>query len=100
MKVINYSLPRSDLASRKLAIIERNKIESYISTKDVLIKLDMANISSISESYSDELFGVLVLRYGIDTVLNAINVNNAKKHVLLSIAQVMNRRSQELAVAV
>ena len=98
MKVINYSLPRSDLASRKLAIIERNKIESYI--KDVLIKLDMANISSISESYSDELFGVLVLRYGIDTVLNAINVNNAKKHVLLSIAQVMNRRSQELAVAV
>jgi hypothetical protein len=96
MNIINYRLPSSDLASRKLAIIERNKIEQYISKGNSIIKIDMANISSISESYSDELFGVLVIRYGADKVLASLDLLNAKKHVLLSIAQVINRRAQEI----
>jgi len=100
MKIINYSLPSSDLASRKLAIKERNRIESHFSTKNALIKLDMNNVSSISESYSDELFGVLVIKYGAETVLNTIKLFNAKEHVLLSIAQVIKRRTQEFAIAV
>jgi hypothetical protein len=99
MEIINYSLPSSDLASRKLAIIERNRIEELISNKNVLVNLDMNTVFSISESYSDELFGVLVIRYGADSVLNSIKVLNAKEHVLISIAQVIKRRTKELTVA-
>ncbi len=100
MKIIDYNLPSSDLASRKLAIIERSKIENHISNQDALIKLDMSNVASISESYSDELFGILVKRYGSEAVLNSINLLNAKEHVLLSIAQVINRRAKEFSIAV
>jgi len=99
MKIINYSLPSSDLASRKLAINERKKLENYIINKNTLIHLDMKNVASISESYSDELFGVLVMRHGTENVLGAVKLLNAKKHVLISIAQVIKRRSQELALA-
>lgn len=100
MNIINYSLPSSDLASRKLAIVERTKIENYIVNKNVLVKLDMDKVASISESYSDEFFGVLVKRYGASTVLSSINIINAKEHVLLSIAQVISRREKELPIAV
>jgi hypothetical protein len=95
MTTINFSLKSSDLASRRLAIIERNKIEKYIKNNSAIVSIDMTHVSSISESYSDELFGVLVIRYGAQNVLNCLKLNNAKKHVLLSIAQVIKRRKLE-----
>ncbi|WP_158972627.1 STAS-like domain-containing protein [Paraglaciecola sp. L3A3] len=96
MKPIFISLPTSDLASRKLAIIERNKIEQYISKNSIKVHLDLTNVSSISESYSDELFGVLVLKHGATKVLESIQLEGAKRHVLFSIAKVINRRRAEL----
>lgn len=95
METISFSLPSSDLASRRLATIERKKIESYIANNSAVIKLDLSGVSSISESYSDELFGVLVIRYGAARVLQTVKLQNAQKHVLVSIAQVIKRRLQE-----
>lgn len=100
MEKISFSLPSSDLASRRLAVIERKKIEHYIASGSVLVELDLSEVTSISESYSDELFGVLVIRYGAKSVLQAIKLQNAKKHVLLSIAQVIKRRQLELEFSV
>ena len=100
MGTINLSLPSSDLASRRLAIIERKKIEKYIQNKNAIVAIDMSNVSSISESYSDELFGVLVIRYGAQNVLNCLKLHNAKKHVLLSIAQVIKRRKLEAEIPI
>lgn len=100
MERICFSLPSSDLASRRLAVIERKKIESYVANKSALVELDLSGVSSISESYSDELFGVLVVRYGVEHVLQSIKLYNAKKHVLLSIAQVIKRRQLESSMAV
>jgi hypothetical protein len=96
MKSITISLPSSDLASRKLAIIERNKIERYLSNGSTKVRLNLSNVSSLSESYSDELFGVLVLKHGVDKVLDNIQLDGAKKHILLSIAKVINRRKVQI----
>lgn len=93
--IINYSIPSSDLASRKLAIKERKNIENYISDNKFLINLNMSNISSISESYSDELFGVLVLKFGSEKVFKSIKLVDAKPNVLLSIANVIQRRMKD-----
>jgi len=100
MKSIIISLPSSDLASRKLAIVERNKIESYIVQRSIKVRLDLSNVASISESYSDELFGVLVLKHGASKVLENVQLEGAKRHVLFSIAKVINRRRAELNTSI
>lgn len=91
MEKIVIVLPGESLASRKLASIERKKIEHLIGG-NVILHFDMKNIISISESYSDELFGVLVLNHGMEKVINSIRLENAETNTLASIASVMQRR--------
>ncbi len=94
MKTINCKLPSGDLASRRLAIAERHKIETCL-ISNTLVYLDLSDVESISESYSDEIFGVLVKKYGIDAVLKLVRVQNASSSILKSIATVIKRRSIE-----
>lgn len=94
MTGIKISLPGGDLASRHLAVAERQKIESYLNEKQK-VEVDLKEVESISESYSDELFGVLVAKLGLAGVLSLLHVINANQTTLKSIAIVMHRRSLE-----
>lgn len=89
-----YELPVGDLASRSRAIGERKKIEELLKeNKHILV--DCGEVLSISESYADEIFGVLVVQKGFDFLLENLTIVNARKHVLQSIASVIDRRNQE-----
>lgn len=95
MNTIYHQLPSGDLASRKLAIAQRKLIESDIASRGCVVMLDLSNVESISESYADELFGVLVLKNGLDHVLQQLKLINSNPYVLKSVASVMKRRSHE-----
>lgn len=84
----------SDLASRAQAGRLRNKIEHAISLgKNVAV--DLTGVISISESYADELFAVLVLHHGIEwfsSNINLLHQSQNSAHVLLSIARAIRQR--------
>lgn len=96
MDKIAYKLPDGDLASRSQAIPQRHKIEAFI-REGSSIDLDLSGVYSISESYSDEIFGVLVVKFGIKKVLSQVRILNASSSILKSIAKVIQRRSNEIA---
>jgi hypothetical protein len=98
MNTVKIPLPSGDLASRRLAIAERQKIEFYLNDK-VRVEVDLKDVESISESYSDELFGVLVAKLGLAAVLDLLKVSNANNSALKSIATVMQRRNNEHLVS-
>ncbi|MDE9429652.1 STAS-like domain-containing protein [Xenorhabdus bovienii] len=95
MNKIVFHLPDGDLASRHLAINERGKLEPYIARSEK-IYLDLSDVISISESYSDELFGILVVKYGFEHVLSSLKIENASRPILQSIAIVMKRRLEQV----
>jgi hypothetical protein len=91
-------LPNSDLASRRLAATERSKVLGMISDDERLV-IDLVNVRSISESYADELFGVLVATFGLPAFLDRVKINNASDNVLRTIAVAINRRKTEETLA-
>ncbi|MFI4919811.1 MAG: STAS-like domain-containing protein [Legionellales bacterium] len=95
MNIIHLVLPSGDLASRSLAIPERQEIEKIISKRAGIVEIDLRCVKSISESYADELFGILVRDYGIDEIFSNIRLLNAGDYILESIASAMARRSNE-----
>lgn len=92
IKVI--SLPFGDLASRSLAVPYRHMLETvFHEDKFTTIEVDLKEVQSISESYADELFGILVKDFGVETILDRMRIINADEYVLESIAAVIDRRS-------
>lgn len=92
---MHTSCPRVT-ASRNQAIPQRHKIEVLINEGN-FVDLDLSGVYSISESYSDEIFGVLVVKFGVTKVLSRVKVRNASPSILKSIAKVIQRRSNEVA---
>lgn len=95
--ILNYELPKGFLASRKLAIPHRHHIEkAFVNNNIMKIQIDLSGVEAISESYADEIFGVLVEEFGFEDVLSKIQITNAKNYVLENIAIVIDRRSNAL----
>ncbi|KAB7676545.1 STAS-like domain-containing protein [Plesiomonas shigelloides] len=95
MDRIAYKFPAGDLASRTQAIPQRHQIEALLKTGET-VDLDLSDVLSLSESYSDEIFGVLVVKFGVVQVLSQIKVRNASPSILRSIAKVIQRRGNEV----
>ena len=94
---LSYALPKGFLASRKLAIPHREHIEQAFNNSEIMqIQIDLSGVESISQSYADEIFGVLVEEFGCEDVLHKIKIRNAKDYVLENIAIVIDRRSKRL----
>jgi hypothetical protein len=87
-----YTFQRTDLASRSLAAQERTQIENLLASND-MVQVDLGRVASISESYADELFGVLVLKRGLEFVTQHLRIVNAADNVLRPIAVAMKRRT-------
>lgn len=97
MKNINPVILRpegSDLASRVSARNLRFKAEQVITTEKV-VAIDLTGVLSISESFADELFAVLVEQHGLEWFSNNIKLLHQSansSHILLSIATAIRRR--------
>lgn len=81
----------SDLAARTSARYQRIQVEQAIASNKTIV-IDLANVLSVSESYADELFAVLVKKYGLEWFSSNIKLQHASKPVLLSIATAIRRR--------
>lgn len=95
MNSIIFDLPAGDLASRKNAIATRESLKALWVTHELVI-VNCKNVEALSESYADELFGVLVLEEGYERVIQHLKIQAAETHVLLSIASVIKRRKQQM----
>lgn len=87
-----YTFQRTDLASRSVAAKDRAAIGEALSESQTIV-VDLKNVASISESFADELFGVLVLEKGLAFVTRHLKIRNASESVLKSIAVAMQRRN-------
>ncbi|HDS1666811.1 STAS-like domain-containing protein [Stenotrophomonas maltophilia] len=86
-----YSVPgESDLASRTSAARLRSSFEEKLSASTVC--LDLTDVLSISESYADELFGVLVYQYGLEWVFSRLQVVGASPPVIRTIRTAIRYR--------
>jgi hypothetical protein len=81
----------TDLASRQAAATLRTQIEQHVSTGDK-ISIDLSAVFAISESYADELFGVLALRYGLEWLTDHVALHNLKPFVFRAIADAIRQR--------
>lgn len=70
---------------------ERSSLYQQLTERDQVV-FDLGEVGSISESFADQLFGVLVLERGFDFVFKHVKVINAADDVLRSIAIAMKRR--------
>lgn len=84
----------NDLASRASAIKVRHSVENAINDGKV-VSVDLASVLSISESYADELFAVLVEKYGLEWFSNNVKLSNHSPNLLLSVATAIKRRLEE-----
>ncbi|QTN43079.1 MULTISPECIES: STAS-like domain-containing protein [Marinobacter] len=92
MNTEKYTINGCSLASRSAAVSEREKLASAISRGSVVV-YDLSSVVSISSSYADELFGVLVMQFGLDKVLGSLKVVGANRGVLRVIAEAMKERT-------
>lgn len=95
----HFSPNGKDLASRTSARLLRIQVELYVSTGKLAV-IDLTNVISISESYADELFAVLVEDYGLEWFSKNIKILNHPINstgVLRSIATAIRRRLENQA---
>ncbi len=80
-----------DLASRQTAAAVRCRVLDQAG-KGIAVDVDLEGVASVSESYADELFGVLVAVKGLDWLVRNVKVAHASEHVLRTIAVAIDRR--------
>lgn len=87
MKKLIISPLGTDLASRRSAALLRANLEAVLAS-GCAPTVDLSHVKTISESYADELFGILALEHG----LASISINGAESAVLREIAVAIRRR--------
>jgi STAS-like domain of unknown function (DUF4325) len=91
MSTYRIKIGDSDLASRQAAAGLRAQIEQRVLSGDK-VSIDLGSVFSISESYADELFGVLALRYGLEWLTDRVAFHNSKPFVFRAIADAIRQR--------
>lgn len=81
----------TDLASRQAAAKVRAQVEQHVRTGEK-VSIDLGAVLSVSESYADELFGVLALRYGLDWLTNNVAIRHPRPFVFRAIASAIRQR--------
>jgi hypothetical protein len=85
------TFPVSDLCSRGEAALVRNQVVPLFE-KRKQVDFDFSGVESISSSYADELFGILIRYFGVEPALRYIRIKNANERCLEIIATAMDGR--------
>ncbi|OAM51997.1 hypothetical protein A7981_00435 [Methylovorus sp. MM2] len=99
MDNIQIHIDGTDLSSRKTAAVVRQKILLAVS-EGKTISIDLSDVHSISESYADEAFGVIVASQGLNWLVKNVQFQSEKDAVIKSIASAINRRLKNLNLKV
>lgn len=98
MFIYQIKITDTDLASRQAAADLRAQIVQHVlSANDSKVSIDLSNVLSISESYADELFGVLALRYGLEWLTNSVVIHQSSPFVFRAISSAIRQRLRSQA---
>lgn len=89
----NFYIDETDLASRRSAAALRAEIEAHLLNGCATV--DLSGVESVSESYADELFGVLVAHYSLPWVFSRLQVVGARPAVIKTITQALRYRLEQ-----
>lgn len=73
------------------------ELRAYLADLGLKVTLDFSNVVSVSSSFADELFGVLVLEHGIEWLRDHVDVKGAAPDVLRSLLKAIDRRVSRVA---
>lgn len=96
MTDIFYTIAETDLASRRAAARFRALVEERALAGD-RVTIELGAVLSLSESYADELFGVLVARYGLEWFVEHLTIRGASPAVFRSITSAIRYRLEAKA---
>lgn len=82
---------KGSLANRIAAAQERSRIEALAKQGETVI-LDYSDVSSLSGSYADELFGVYTERYGAQAIKKNLKIKGANPAVARAIGLAIQNR--------
>lgn len=91
MFTYSIKIADTDLASRQAAAELRSQIVQHVLSGNK-VSIDLSAVFSISESYADELFGVLALRNGLEWLTNNVVIRHASPLVFRAIAGAIRQR--------
>ena len=91
MNIYPIKISDTDLASRQAAAELRAQIEKRASQGEK-ISVDFSSVLSISESYADELFGVLAFRYGLEWLSENVVLHRLNSFAFRAIASAIRQR--------
>lgn len=80
------------LASRPSASKVRTQVLSYL-VEVGSVEVDLRSASSVSDSYADELFGILALQLGIEEFKKRVHVVTKSEGVLRTVAENIYKRT-------
>jgi hypothetical protein len=80
-----------DLSSRARAASLRAQVEA-LGSSDSLAVIDFEGVRTLSDSFADEIFGVLLQRYGQDWLFSRVKLVNARPSVQISILEAIAAR--------
>lgn len=84
----------SELSTRRAAVPLRLQIDALNAGGNRVV-LDFEAVEDVTESYADELFGVLVLKHGLAQLREHAVIVNASERVLLTIARAVKHRCDQ-----
>jgi len=91
-----YTISETDLASRYSASRLRALVEEALAQGNSIV-IDLKPVLSVSESYADELFGVLAARWGLEKFVEHVYIRDAAPPVFHAIASAVQRRLNQNA---
>lgn len=91
MNRVSFAPESTDLSSRRLASDLRSSIVRRLGDGESVV-IDLRRVESISESYADELFGMLAVGLGINEFVRRVSLIHANQHVLRVIAHALKER--------
>lgn len=94
MRDYQIIIEHSDLASRQAAAQLRIQVENLAQNRHT-VQIDFRNVFSISESYADELFGVLAIKKNLDWLTTNVSISHANEATFRSIANAIRQRLSE-----
>ncbi|WP_186288401.1 STAS-like domain-containing protein [Burkholderia gladioli] len=94
MKRIAFAPEYTDLASRRLAADLRVDVARALDHGHS-VSIDLRKVESVSESYADELFGILAIGLGLNEFVKKVTILHANTHVLRVIAQALRDRLEQ-----
>ncbi len=93
MNEFHYTIAETDLASRQAGARARGFIEERCLAGERVI-VYLGAVLSVSESFADELFGVLVARHGLEWFAEHVGLRDASPTSLRAIIEAIRSRLQ------